>query len=63
MIICVLLIAYSALAGINYFIKLLILNYTPFIYSFNSRRPKTSINQGLQLVACSLQLNSLKALI
>lgn len=55
--ICVQLIADSALAGINYFINQLILNYTPSIYYINSRKPKTSINQGLQLAACSLKPN------
>ena len=52
MIICVLLIAHSALAGINYFINQLILHYTLYIYSINSRKPITSNNQGLQLAAC-----------
>ncbi len=51
MIICVLIKADSVLAGINYFINQLILNYIPFIYSINSRKPKTSINQGMQLAA------------
>ncbi len=62
MIICVLLIADSALEGINYFINQLILNYTPFIYYINSRKPKTSINQGLSGglcgAACSLSKDS-----
>ena len=59
MIICVILIAGSALVGINYFINQLILNYTPFVYSINSRKSKTSTNQGLQLAACSLRLKTL----
>ena len=53
MIICVLLIADSALAGINYFINQFILNYTPSFIPL--------IAEGLKqasIKACSLRLEA-----